>query len=170
MSIDSDEYEIDPSSASFHIDYVQGIIFGGISSRFWMLRKHLCSLSPADHRRGKTIPFYAWNCLTLQLKHRDVDLVIKSDKHMDRFLKFLVFHMNTVDGNRDIAVGIYKTLFKQMAKNTLNNHKSKIEQLPEWNEHLIKETIKHQIMKKTMQRYNLVRIRLKISYTAFEKQ
>ena len=47
------------------------------------------------------------------LKHRDVDLVIKDQKNMDRFLKFLVFHMNTVDGNKDSANGIYKSLVTQ---------------------------------------------------------
>ena len=44
------------------------------------------------------------------LKHRDVDLVIKNEKHMDRFLKFLIFNMNTVDGNKDSAKGIYEKL------------------------------------------------------------
>jgi hypothetical protein len=29
------------SSASCRLDQVEGILFGGISSRFWMLRKHL---------------------------------------------------------------------------------------------------------------------------------
>lgn len=101
--IDSDEYELDPSSASFDVDDIQGILYGGTSSRFWMLRKHLCSLNLQEHRDGKRIPFYSWNCLTLLMKHRDVDLVIPNEKHMDRFLKFLIFNMNTVDGNKNSA-------------------------------------------------------------------
>ena len=110
MSVDSEEYEKDQSSASFKIEDVEGIVFGGISSRFWMLRKHLCSLNLKEHRKGDKIPFLSWNCLTLMLKHRDVDLVIKNEKHMDRFLKFLIFNMNTVDGNKDSAKGIYEKL------------------------------------------------------------
>ena len=103
MSVDSEDFEKDPSSASFNIEDVEGIVFGGISSRFWMLRKHLCSLNPLEHRDGSKIPFHSWNCLTLMLKHRDVDLVIKNEKHMDRFLNFLIFHMNTVNGNKNSA-------------------------------------------------------------------
>jgi len=68
-----------------------------------MLRKHLCSLNLKDHKKGKGIPFYSWNCITLVLKHRDVDLVIKNENHMSRLLKFLIFHMNTVDGNKNSA-------------------------------------------------------------------
>ena len=75
-----------------------------------MLRKHLCAVSLKDHREGKKMPFHAWNCITLLMKHRDVDLVIPNEKHMDRFLKFLIFHMNTVDGNKNSAEGIYKVL------------------------------------------------------------
>lgn len=85
-------------------------MFGGISSRFWMLRKHFCALNLAEHRKGNKIPFFSWDCLTLILKHRDVDLVIKNEKNMDRFLKFLVFHMNTIDGNKGSANGIYEKL------------------------------------------------------------
>lgn len=44
------------------------------------------------------------------LKHRDVDIVIKNEKHMERLLKFLVYHINTVDGNKNSAKGIYKKL------------------------------------------------------------
>ena len=113
MSIDPDEFEWDPSSASFNVDDIEGIVFGGVSSRFWMLRKHLCSLPPADHKNGRGVPFYSWNCITLMLKHRDVDLVINNQKHMDRLLKFLVFTMNTVDGNKNSAQGIYESLVDQ---------------------------------------------------------
>ena len=96
-----------------------------------MLRKHLCSLKLGDHRKGDKIPFFSWNCLTLMLKHRDVDLVIKNERHMDRFLKFLVFHMNTVDGNKDSAKGIYKKLVQQFTQAEFSElAKSKVKDLP----------------------------------------
>ena len=110
MSVNPEEFEEDPSSASFNVEDIEGIVFGGISSRFWMLRKHLCSLTSADHNNGNGVPFYSWSCITLILKQRDVDLVIINQKHMDRLLKFLVYHMNTVDGNKDSAKGIYTKL------------------------------------------------------------
>ena len=110
LSIDPEEFTEKPSSCTFNLEDVEGIIYGGISSRFWMLRKHLCSLNPVDHKKGDKIPFHSWECLTLMLKNRDVDLVIKNEKHMDRFLKFLVYHMNTVDGNKGSAKRIYEKL------------------------------------------------------------
>ena len=42
--------------------------------------------------------------------------------------------------------------------------------MADWQKQRIHETVKHQIMKRTMQRYNLVRIRAKISYMAFIKR
>ena len=44
-----------------------------------MLRKHLNSLD-LSYYKEEQVPFYAWQCITLQLRHRDVDLVIKDDK------------------------------------------------------------------------------------------
>ena len=68
------------------------------------------------------------------LKHRDVELVIKNEKHMDRLLKFLVFNMNTVDGNKGSAKGIYDKLVKQHTqkekKDLANIAKSKVKDLP----------------------------------------
>ena len=47
------------SSASCNFSKVKGIVYGGISSRFWMLRKHMNSIDPAEYRKKK-VPFYAW--------------------------------------------------------------------------------------------------------------
>jgi len=44
------------------------------------------------------IPFYAWQCITLQFKNRYVDLVIKNDASMNRLLRFLIMSINTMDG------------------------------------------------------------------------
>lgn len=49
------------------------------------------------------MPFYSWQCITLQLKHRDVDLIIRDEREMDLFLKLLINHMCTLDGRRDSA-------------------------------------------------------------------
>ena len=35
------KYDITISSASCNIDDIEGIIFGGFSSRFWLYRKHV---------------------------------------------------------------------------------------------------------------------------------
>ena len=39
-----DRYKYTQSSTSCPIADIQGIIFGGFSSRFWIYRKHLCCL------------------------------------------------------------------------------------------------------------------------------
>ena len=63
-------------------------MFGGLSSRFWMLRKHINLMEPAELKK---LPFYSWNCLTLCLPQKDVDLVIKDEKDMEKVMKFLVY-------------------------------------------------------------------------------
>ena len=65
------------------------------------MRKHINSLTDP-----KDLPFFSWNCITLQLKSRDVDLVIKSEEHMFNFLTYLVYKIKTVDGNKNSAVPI----------------------------------------------------------------
>ena len=64
------------SSSSCKIRDIQSIMFGGLSSRFWMLRKHINLMEPEELKK---LPFYSWNCLTLCLPYKDVDLVIKDE-------------------------------------------------------------------------------------------
>ena len=96
------------SSSSCHVNEIKGIIFGGISSRFWMLRKHINSL--IDVKQLKNFPFFAWNCITLQLRDREVDLIIKNEESMKNFLTYLVYKIKTVDGNRGSAISVIEAL------------------------------------------------------------
>lgn len=105
------------SSASCSLDKIQGIIYGGMSSRFWLFRKHMCCLDEftlqndtkfKDQRVGKfkkrsKLPFYNWQCITLIYTHRQVDLVIKNEKSMDLLIRFLIWTLNTLDGHRNTA-------------------------------------------------------------------
>lgn len=45
------------------------------------------------------MPFYAWDCITLLLKNREIDLVIKDEQQMKIFLMFLILKTNTFNGN-----------------------------------------------------------------------
>lgn len=47
---------------------------------------------------SSNLPFMAWECLTIQLKDRQVDLVIRNQENMDKLLKFLIFHLDTANG------------------------------------------------------------------------
>ena len=93
------------------LEDIKGINFGGISSRFWMLRKHLNSMD-ASYYKIENIPLYAWQCLTLQLKHRDVDIVIKDDNDMNDILTVLISVMNTVDGKKNSQTKIEEHILK----------------------------------------------------------
>jgi len=70
-------YDVKKSSASCLVEDVIGISFGAFTSRFWALRKHINCLH--DTQVDK-IRFYAWQCISLTLKHREVDLVFKNEK------------------------------------------------------------------------------------------
>ena len=93
-------YKREYSSASCSIDEIQSFVYGGFSSRFWIMRKHINSMQPRDLR---CLPFYCWQCITLKTKRRDIDLVIKDSKDMQMLLEFLIISLKTLDGVRDTA-------------------------------------------------------------------
>lgn len=92
---------------SCNINEIQGFIVGGISSRFWLLRKHINMMTPKEIEK---IPFYSWECITIMLENQELHLVIKHEKMMDMFIKFLIHSINTVDGYKNSATKIKETL------------------------------------------------------------
>ena len=108
------EFHVKNSSSSTKISDIKGIIYGGISSRFWMFRKHMITLDIQRNMRLKNskdqfklpmakVPFYAWQCITLITNDRYVDLIIKEEKQMDLFIRFMSFALNTLDGLKNSA-------------------------------------------------------------------
>ena len=77
------------SGASCALKEVVGVIQGGLSSRFWFLRKEL----DQKIKKGEDLPFYSWQCLTLQTADREIDLVISNEKEYDDILVVLVHAM-----------------------------------------------------------------------------
>ena len=65
------------------------------------------------------LPFYSWECITLQFGIRDINLVIKNEKCMDDFIKLLIFSLNTVDGNKDSGLKIKDALREQYCQDHL---------------------------------------------------
>lgn len=51
--------------------------------------------------------FYAWQCITIQLKDREFDLVIPLDSDMDALIEVLTHAMDTVNGIKNSAKYIY---------------------------------------------------------------
>jgi hypothetical protein len=81
--IDDPDIKHIKSNASTNVSDIQNFIFGGINSRFWMLRKHFNSMSGGELCM---LPFHSWHCISLEMSHREIDLVIKNEKDMDVFL------------------------------------------------------------------------------------
>jgi hypothetical protein len=75
-----------------------------------MLRKHFNCMSLNEL---KDIPFYSWQCITLVLEHRDVDLVILDEDDMKLLLKFLIHSLYTIDGRRDSAKSLLDAMQKE---------------------------------------------------------
>ena len=91
------------SSASTYVSEIQGFMFGGMNSRFWMLRKHFNSMSQSELSK---LPFHCWNCISIDLGRREVDIVINCTHKMDVFIKFLIRNIRTVDGRYGTANGL----------------------------------------------------------------
>lgn len=89
------------SSASCRIDQIIQLSFGGFTSRFWALRKHVNCLN--KEREIESLPFYSWQCLNLRLEHREVDLVVREQSGLNLLVQYLVAKMNTLDGMRGSA-------------------------------------------------------------------
>ena len=140
IEIDGNFYKWVESSASCKLDDIQGIVYGGFSSRFWMLRKHINSIPP-ENLSSCLIPFYSWECISIQMPHRNVDLVIKDEEDMSNLLTLLVYSIQTIDGNKGSAIPyLYNSSWSQ------TNH----------------------IYHKVLLKYKIMKWRAKISYMAFE--
>ena len=88
------------SKASCNWSEVTGFIYGGMSARFWMMRKHINLLSKEDLAN---LPLYSWECITITTKYRTIDLLIKNQTDMSDLIYFLIIKLKTIDGNAGSA-------------------------------------------------------------------
>ena len=88
--------------SEIEISKITGFIYGSFSTRFWMMRIGLNDTISDSIERGSTkgvvLPFYAWQCISLQTESRDVDLVIPDDQQLKMFIQFLMIKLNTKNG------------------------------------------------------------------------
>lgn len=107
-----------------------GIIYGGLSSRFWLYRKNvICQdfqlnmfIEDADMKVDKNykaqdaaekVPFYSWECITLELNNgRTMDLVIEDEDEMMKFIKYLIWKLETINNCVNSGVKIKEALIK----------------------------------------------------------
>lgn len=111
--IDEVEFKNFQSSSTCSVSDIQGFIFGGFSSRFWMLRKHIIQM---DYKSMNQVPFFSWNCITLELPNRQIDLVLRDQDDMNKLVKFLIFKLKTVDGKRGSALSVLEALNNETMK------------------------------------------------------
>lgn len=156
------------------IDEIKGIIFGGASARFWLSRKHM--ISELDvYRENKRPPFYAWECITLMMESREIDLVIQSESDMNDLLAFLIMELDTVDCSRNTAQKVYNEIRdnkieSELEKKTkMSDEKKKALKInPNFRrKHGVKVSERLSVMRTTLFRYKMMRIRIKISFEAF---
>ena len=89
------------------------------------------------------MPFYAWQCLTLQLPIRSIDLVIPDEKDMITLLSLLVWKTQTLNG----VAGTADRLTERMSL-----------------------TQKQELFSRVMMKFKVMKIRMKISFHAFESR
>ena len=130
-----------------------------------MLRKHINTATPAQNLRE--MPFHSWDCLTLQLPHRDIDLVIKNEKHMKMLIEFLVHTLKTMDGSKDSALPMLNLMMEQKLKEIQKS--SKRTQVADYVKSRIMQINEAFIYRKVKTKYTIIRIRNKLSYLAFMK-
>ena len=112
----------------------------------------MITMDVKKYQDEKNVPFFAWECLTIQLKHREVNLVIRQQKDMDKLIKFLIYSIDSINGQRGSSLKLQKTLIAQ--SNSYGSHSK-----------LLK--IKNTLMQKAFKKYIILSIRFKISFIAF---
>ena len=79
-------YKLSKSSIRFKLSELKGFLFGPFCTRFWMHRKGINSQTTE-----KNWPFYAWDCITLELSHnRQLSLVIQNEDRMRDFIRLIL--------------------------------------------------------------------------------
>ena len=54
-----------------------------------------------DRAMEEEFPFFTWECISVEFKSSNLDIVIKDDLHMKIFLKFLIIHLNSFESNKN---------------------------------------------------------------------
>ena len=90
--VNSENSYFTKSSASCKLSKIKGFIFGPFSSRFWIIRKQINSIPCLQYIHGK-VPFFAWDCITIETETRFIDLVIKNEQEMMYLIVYLTHNI-----------------------------------------------------------------------------
>ena len=148
------KFKLKHSSQSPYLKDISSFIFGGHSSRFLALRKHINSLE--SHKLNQ-IPFYSWQCLTINgTINQQINVIIKEQAIMDMLLKVLIWTTNSIDGIRGTAEGLKRRLTEDQAKKGKVDDEAKM-------------MIDHQVMLKALFALKMLRMRHKISFKCMKQ-
>ena len=89
------------------------------------------------------MPYYAWECLCIELPNRNVDLIIKNENDMINLISLLIWRTETINGVAGTSLAI-TNLMRQERKQVLYT--------------------------KVLIKYKIMKIRMKISYEALRKR
>ena len=104
-----------------------------------------------------SLPFYAWECITIIHKNRDLDLVIRDEHELRVLLEFLIIRLNTFNGVKD-SFKILKN------KRIVKQEQSVVDMLPwiyksySWMKFRMKITFEASRANKTLQEHFLTTI------------
>lgn len=106
-----------------------------------------------------------------------IDLVIKNEKSMSLFLRFLIMATKTLDGNSNSAQGLINYLFnrscKKRAKVILKERGESLNSdnflaiVPANEKFIIKKMHSAEVYRQTFFKYQLMKIRIKIGFHAY---
>jgi len=97
---------------------------------FDIIRKYLLAF---PHSKVELAPFASWNCLTIRMKDKDIDIMIKKESHLRALIKFLIFSLKTMDGTPNTFGAPNKNLAALAHSGPRKSRKSKKSFLPTLN-------------------------------------
>jgi len=94
-------------------------------------------------------------------------LVIEKEEDLKIIIEYLLYELNSANGLRDTGLPIYERIYKEIAKAKCGN-KKRLLSLNVTDDEMIRRYIKYTYIENVKKKYNLMRIRMKISFMAFE--
>lgn len=123
----------------------------------------------------QSMPFFAWQCMSIKLHHREVDIVVHDEKEQNNLVKYILYKINTIDGIAGSADKILTALENQGIENYRKTQKiplSKftVKDIP--NAYLTRMRLKNKlnVMRQAYLKYIVIKFRIKVSWIAFTKK
>ena len=101
----------------------------------------------------------------MRLKNKEIDLVIEDDKILMILIEFLIYELKTVDGMRDSGNFYLRRIYE--AQTFSKRNQNILKTLTEHDTQLIKHYNKYVLVTDIIKRFRLLKIRMKIGYSAF---